>query len=721
MNLIDVLIDKIIRTTTTDGRAEIANKYTDNESIKSLFIVGFIIMTLIINLLVESLDSVGGLFTGRSFNPFMILIPRVFSYFPIYLLFYSLYFILYYKVMAKLRLSYGKLHDGEKGTARFTTREELDQQYKSVPKKDLRYPGKGGVPIARNVENEEIYIDDSPVNNLIIGTTRSGKGEMFVFPTIDIYSRAEEQPSMIINDPKGELVSASKEILEERGYEVLLLNLIDLMNSMSYNPLQLILEAYKAERFSEAQLLCKNLTHNLYSNPESKDPFFENSAMSLVNALILAVCDECISKNEEHKVTLYTVACMLESMGSNNYIDKNDMYVNELDEYFKSLPEESVARKQYATSAFASGKTRASIFSSAMIELQLYTFDEIAKLTSKNSIDLKSIGFNTEDNYKPKAIFMATPDYDKSNHRLASIFIGQSYYQLAKHATLGNGKCDREVVYLLDEAGNLPCISELPNMITVCLGRNIRVNLVIQAYSQLEKIYGKDSKTIEANCGNQIYILTNENETAEKFSRLIGEKTQSVFNRTGDIAESAKTHTESMDARRLLKADELMTLKEGETVVSRVIKRQDKERNKIVPYPICNFDEYSMQYRYEYLNEFDNTKGLYTIKINTIHKDVNLTELHFKTKNASNNTTVKSENLIKETFETVKVKVTELQMVNILKIAKNYLDNSDLLILKNKATFEEIQEFLYGLDKATLFDHIVYNEFPELKEKIDIF
>lgn len=65
----------------------------------------------------------------------------------------------------------------------------------------------------------------------------------------------------------------------------------------------------------------------------------------------------------------------------------------------------------------------------------------------------------------------------------------------------------------------------MANIITVCLGRKIRFNLIVQAYSQLKNLYGDDAPTIEGNCGNQIYILTNEDETAEKFSKLVGEKT----------------------------------------------------------------------------------------------------------------------------------------------------------------------------------------------------
>ena len=105
---------------------------------------------------------------------------------------------------------------------------------------------------------------------------------------------------------------------------------------------------------------------------------------------------------------------------------------------------------------------------------------------------------------KPKAVFMVTPDYDKSNHFLTSVFVNQLYYVLAKEASISEtGKCDKEVIFLLDEFGNMPPIEGLESIITVCLGRGIRFNLIIQAYSQLEDLYGKNSKTIEGNCGNR--------------------------------------------------------------------------------------------------------------------------------------------------------------------------------------------------------------------------
>ena len=80
-----------------------------------------------------------------------------------------------------------------------------------IPDRDETFHGAGGTIISRI--GKTLYIDDTLTNNLIIGITRSGKGEMFVIPSIDVYSRAEEKTSMVITDPKMELYKTSKKDL----------------------------------------------------------------------------------------------------------------------------------------------------------------------------------------------------------------------------------------------------------------------------------------------------------------------------------------------------------------------------------------------------------------------------------------------------------------------------------------------------------------------------
>ncbi|TGY43062.1 VirD4-like conjugal transfer protein, CD1115 family [Clostridium perfringens] len=747
---------------------------SSNKTLVTLTLSILLVGTIIVNIIVGAFTTLTS-FNSDTISSFSVLksmfnITLIFKYPLFYLLIYIVLCIPILKLVFDLKKSFISLEDGQKGTSRFTTLEEIKAQYKEVPEKKEGFKGGGGVPISRH--KDKIYIDTSPVNNLIIGTTRSGKGEMFVVPLIDIYSRAEEQASMVLNDPKGELVAMSKDTLEKRGYRVEVLNLLNPLNSISYNPLQLIIDAYEKGELDEAQNLCKTLTYALYYNPSAKDPFWQNSAMTLVNGLILAIIDECLNKckildvkikdfenkinelrnkineventeeikiinnkieahkeaikelekrkkEENSKITLYTVANMLSELGGDTDDDGN-----KLDNYFQSLPANSVAKMQYATSKFADGSARGSIFAVAMAELSRFTMSSIAKMTAKNSINLKEVGFSryiekvvkvevkekleddkkinfiktnisecigafsglekveimkgyepNEDRFieeirafgskgneiikgievdtsdldvnelgeyiikfrvldtdydnKPIALFMVTPDYDGSNHVLASIFIRQLYYVLSKEASLfDTAKCEREVIFILDEFGNMPPIEGMGTLTTVCLGRRIRFNMIIQAYSQLKKLYGEDEKTIVGNCGNVIYILTNDNDTAEEISKSLGDKTIVTQSRSGEILDITKNRTESVDSRRLLLPEELKKFKEGETVVLRVIKRQDLKRSKIVPNPIYNHGETAFKYRYEYLSEdFNNENVFKNIKIKSKHRNLDLDSL----------------------------------------------------------------------------------------------
>lgn len=593
----------------------------------SVLVVVSIFIFLASNIfLAVSLKFLNGL-SKLSFNLKSVGIKDAFNFQPKYTYYYLVVavtiFLIDIKTVYTIKTSFKDINQGQKGTSEFTTLKELKKQYKAVPEKTTEYKGGGGVVISRY--KNKIFIDDSAVNNLIIGTSRSGKGETFVFPTIDVYSRAKKKPSMIINDPKNELAAACSDTLKKRGYDIFILNLVNPDESMSYQLLQIIIDAYKRKDYSKAQLLCNTLTFSLYNDPAAKDKFWLNSAKSLVNALILAITADCIKNGEEEKITMFTVANFLATMGSKEDSDGN----NELDMFFQRRDDFDVAKMQYATSNFAKGTTRGGIFSSAMDRLTIFTFDEIARMTSKNSFNLEDLGFGD----RPIAVFMVTPDYDSSNHVIASIFVRQVYSVLSQKASLSKGrKCEREVVYLLDEVGNMPAIENLPSMLTVCLGRNIRFDLIIQAYSQLEEIYGRTGyKTILNNCGNTIYILTSEFETAEKVSKTLGYKTLVNNSVNGRALSLNKSTTDSVDRRALKDANELMGLMEGESVVTRVLKRRDNEGNKVRAKPIYNTADTALKYRYEYLSdEFDTDKQLSDIKIESKHKEVDIKSLIIK-------------------------------------------------------------------------------------------
>ncbi|RFA33845.1 type IV secretion system protein VirD4 [Virgibacillus dokdonensis] len=530
-----------------------------------------------------------------------------------YIGFYILTGIGILKLIYNVQMNYKTLNKGQHGTSEFVQVKELKKQYKIVPAKEKEYNGDGGIVISGLQEKHKPYrllIDDSPVHNLVIGITRSGKGETFVFPTLDVLTRAKNKPSLVINDPKGELAGASYETFKKRGYSVYIYNLIQQWMGMGSNPLYLVVNAWKEGNKSLAQQYANSVSHSLYHEPNAKDPFWSNSAKSLVNAIILALTEDAIATGKEETVNMYSVANFLATLGSEEDEEGN----NALDQFFQSRGENNPARMMYATSNFAAGNTRASIFSVAMDKLQIFTLEPNAKMTSYNSVDLTEVGFGD----KPVAIFMVTPDFDSSNHVLASIFVSQLYRVNAEGATMSpGGKMKRQVHFMLDEFGNMPPIEGMASMLTVGAGRGFRYHLIVQSYSQLKAKYGDtDSDTIIGNCSNQIYILTQDKETSEQFSALLGTKTITDVSRSGKLLSADKSHSESVKERPLLMPDELRKFKEGQSVVIRVNKRQDKKRRKITPKPIFNTGVTSLKPRWDYLcDDFDNSKSVLTLPI----------------------------------------------------------------------------------------------------------
>lgn len=627
-------------------------------------------------------------------------IATIIEYRMIYYILLPLSIALYFKVLYDVRVSYGSLDVGQGGsTSRWTSRAEIDSQYKKIPDRDLRFPGHGGPPIAR--DGDYLYIDDGAVSNLVIGTSRSGKGEEHVLPSIDIYSRAEKQASMIITDPKLELAAAAMPTLVKRGYECYVLNLIDPEYSMAFNPLPVIIREMKEKEYPTAQQLCRSLGYNIIApDPNEKDPYWSDQARNVLIAGIMAdivdnlaadeeinarriyhhkvneakkkqtaidalndtaaalywikeeadyladieptltyyglyallqnadlppLAKEVISgmdvydfpayinqpkpaiaytpteyapttENEE-KINLYSIVRMINTLYATP-IDKNN---TALDLYFSKRDENDFARQTYSSIGAISntGNTKGTIMSVFQQKTSIFLYDNIGKMMARNDLDFIDVGFGQ----KPIAVFIGLPDYDKSNHFIATIFINQLYFTLSKMATaMPTKRTSRDVAFLLDEFGNLPPLDNMESIVSVGLGRGMRFHFIIQALSQLDAKYGEQTaSTIKGNCGNQKYILTTDTDTAKAISEALGEETYTTINRTGKKMSLNKEQTEMTDTRPLLSTRQLLELQPGETVVLRYLKREDTKGKPVRATPIGNLGEYKMRFRYMYL------------------------------------------------------------------------------------------------------------------------
>lgn len=296
-----------------------------------------------------------------------------------------------YKMFKKAQARFDSLDVGQKGDSRLATVSEIWRQYRWIPDSKETFKGIGGIPVSHF---KGFYaVDRDTVNSLVIGASRSGKGQLLVYPMIDILSRAEEQSALVVNDPKGELFSGTKEILEKRGYEVLALNLLDPLQGMSYNPLTLIVEAWKKKDFILAQKLTKAFSHMLFFKPnESTNKWVYDGAEKMMNGVILALIDECDKRNELDKVTLYNVGQMITELGTNKVL-VNKVEKTYLDLYFQCRPQGDVAKGQYSSVNLNSEKAKSNIISTVDNVCSNFKMENIAMMTSRNSFPLKDIGF----------------------------------------------------------------------------------------------------------------------------------------------------------------------------------------------------------------------------------------------------------------------------------------------------------------------------------------
>lgn len=623
-NLISPLKDK--------GRLMKLEHLLSNNYVLPVIIVGVDLLLFGgMNYMSHLLASIPGLLmqriTVREMFSLRYLFPARFSVLGI-LIFLLVAAILDILLIFKIKVSWSEDHFnvGQKGVSRFVTEDEIKEEYKAIEPLEKPYPGNPGILVARI--GTTFYIDDSVVNNLILGITRSGKGETLVKSSIEIYSRAQFQPSLIINDPKLEHYKVFCKPLEERGYKVYLLNASNPKLSMGFNMLTVAVDFYKKKDYDMSEMVVNSIAYSYFNVEKASGDmvYFVSAASALFAAMVLAGIEDAIAADEYENEVRYKQWCQLPENERkahpfryrHNYEKMINIYsmlvnfgemvvepINKdgsktlLDQFFEERPTFDRARLKYLGVRVAPGKTKAGVFSEMLRELDIFTLHNVARMTAESSLDFAEIGFGDQ----PIAVFLSTPSYDSSLYKLPTIFIRQMYYVLGKMCDEGKGKCNRQVKVVIDETGNMPEIELMKVMTTMGLGQNISFDFYLQNYEQLSDIYGKEiAQTIKGNCGNHFYLQTKSEDTAVEFSKMLGNKSVIDVQRAGGKLSWNKYFTESIQEKPLLNMNELMELMEGECVISRTSKRKDQQGKKIKPRPIFNSVEngHYFWYAYEY-------------------------------------------------------------------------------------------------------------------------
>ena len=621
-------------TSRTDELNKLNRVLASRPAMISALILTFIICLVVSNIIASVMTGIADLMRGdpptvsELFGLKAIFLPRYISRvrFP-YILSLLVWLFSSVRYVYRVKSSIEPLNIGQKGHARAAYEEEIPRQYRKVPLLHEEYEGRHGFIVREEYDPSDphegwAYIDDSTSNLLVLGMTRSGKGECFVFPTIDMFSRVMEvqgekdhmKPSMVITDPKRELYAYSKNILEERGYRVLRLDLLEPRRSVSYNVLASATQACIRGDMDEMENILRVFVETLYPEEKGtdKNSFFTDLGKQFILAFLYAHTEDAVFAGRTDRNNMCSVSKNIANLKIQHFQDPETKVVySYLDEYFLSRPRMSRARELYTDILSQPSETKENILANATRKLSMYSSDLIARMTSSSSVSGYELGFGDV----PIAMFISMPETNSAYYDIFSAFFNQISYDISVFATLNGGQTLRPVEYIFDEFGNLPPIPRIANNMTICLGKNVRFSFVIQSYTQLNTTYGNDvATTIADNCATEIYFLSKNQDTLKHFSEMLGNETITDIHRNGPKLSMNKSYMEQWVEHPLVSANELTELAEGECVIKRSIIRTDLEGNDIVPFPIVNRGKYRMQYRHRY--------GLYEDMPNTDIKDI---------------------------------------------------------------------------------------------------
>ena len=468
--------------------------------------------------------------------------------------------------------------DGQHGTARWATTQEIKKSYASVPfdvanwRAGKNLPAVQGLILGSTQRGKQLdaLVDRDDVHCLMIGASGVGKTAFFLYPNLEF--ACASGMSYLALDTKGDLARNYGTIAKKYyGYHVSVIDLRNPTRSDGSNLLTLInrymdiarehpdnlAERAKAEKY--AKILAKTIVNPGGDDQDrGQNAFFYDAAEGLLTSVILLLAEyvplDSAGHEKRHIVSVFKLVQELLAPSGQN---KKTCFQVLMD----NLPSTHKARWFAGAALNTSEQGMASVMSTVLSRLNAFLDSELEQvLCFDSAIDAEHFAA------EKSAIFLVLPEEDATKNFMAGLMIQNLSRELFSVADEHGGKLQNRVVFYCDELGTMPPFDILP---LFSAGRSRKLTLVpiIQSLAQLEKNYGKEgAEIIGDNCQDTIFGgFAPNSQTAETLSKALGSRT--VL--TGSVSRGKDSNSQSMQMaeRALLSPDELKSLPKGEFVV----------------------------------------------------------------------------------------------------------------------------------------------------------
>lgn len=459
--------------------------------------------------------------------------------------------------------------DGEEyGSARWAKPEEMARYTDRDPAQNLQMTATEGLSLDAPATRRNL-------NVLMIGGAGTGKTSGYVLPNL-----RKKTMNYVCTDPKGELFADTHMMLEEAGYRVRCLDLVDLTDATRFNPLAYIDPA-------KPDLAVMRLVTNLISNTDdsearkhSGDDFWTKAERSVLTSLIAWVYYTA-DEGERNLCSVVDLAGKLEaSEEDETKISEVDAMMQSARELIREVEEHPddwgddviriarglrFAAAQYRPFEQGAGETKKSINISISLRLAPFNVYEVRKIVSADNIGIDRIGVPGQPR---TAIYLALPDEDKTFNFIAAIFYQCLFDSVMRRTRKMPGQALPVPLHcFLDEFANVGRIPGFERLISTIRSRNVSASIIIQNLGQLKSMYPDDWETITGNCDSMLYFGGMEQSTTEWVSKLLGKQTIDT-RETSESKGMSGSYTVSYrrTGRELMMPDELAQMPNDECV-----------------------------------------------------------------------------------------------------------------------------------------------------------
>lgn len=380
------------------------------------------------------------------------------------------------------------------------------------------------------------------LNVLVCGGSGAGKTRFYAKPNI-----MQANTSFIILDPKGELLRDTGHLLKKQGYDIKVLDLINMEKSDCYNPFEYI------HGDNDIQRLVTNIFKNTTpKGSQSNDPFWDQAASMLLKALVSFLHYEAPPEEQNFGM-------VLDLIREGEVSEEQTDLVSPLDKVFERLEEQKpdhIALKYYRSYHSGSAKTLKSIQITLLARLEKFNLSSLAGLTATDEMELDKIGD------KKTAVFALIPENDTSFNFVVGMLYTQLFQQLYYQADfVHGGRLPVHVHFVMDEFANIALPDDFDKLLATMRSREISVSIIIQNMAQLKALFEKQWESIVGNCDEFLYLGGNEQSTHKYVSELLGKETidTNTYGQSRGRNGSYSTNYQ-VSGRELLTPDEVRML-----------------------------------------------------------------------------------------------------------------------------------------------------------------